>query len=263
MSRYFAPITEAELKAKIDKAFVDEDPNDPYINRGDAINHQVLLDKLGKDLKVSFDFENFDIEGYRTLPNGMTYLGLQAGGDWEHPVFFIIYWDGKKLRGYVPTEGNPWNTTTKQAYGNDEDADLKNARKRWPDCPDDIDGWFDRDEAEIIKDIQSRILPTPKGLPINKQAVLVSTIGKLPKSMEDRVNDLVYYGDCDEGTELFEETLRLCYMMYGFGDNDKAELLYQWAKEQADASKEWAEQECNDYGTDLKDQPTITRRWGY
>lgn len=243
MSRYFAPITEAELQAKIEKAFVDEDPDNPYYNRGDAIDHQVLLDKLGKDLKVSFDFENFEIVGYKTLANGLTYLECYAGGDWEHPVTFIIYWDGKKLRGYVPTEGNPWNLTTKQAYGNDEDDDLKDARKRWPDCPDNLDGWFDSDGEEMLKDIQARILPTPKGLPINKQAVLAAHVGKKKKSLQERVESLVYYAPGDEASELFEQTLGLCYSMFGLGDSAKAETLYEWAKEQADASKEFAEQE--------------------
>lgn len=257
MSRYFAPITIPDLQAKVEKAFVDEDPNNPYIHRRDAFSHHVMQEKLGKDLKVGFDYENFEIVGYKTLANGLTYLECYAGGDWEHPVTFIIYWDGKKLRGYVPMEGNPWNTDTKQAYGNDEEADLKNARKRWPDCPDDLDGWFDTDAVEIQKDIHTRILPVPAGLNPKKPAK------KAGKSLEDRVNELVYYGDCDEGTELFEGTLRLCYQMHGFSDNDKAELLYQWAKEQADESKKWAEDECRQYGTKLQDQPTITRRWGY
>ena len=50
-------------------------------------------------------------------------------------MFFIIYWDGKKLRAYVPTDGNPWNTDTKEAYGNDEEKD-----------EDKLDILYDSDE---------------------------------------------------------------------------------------------------------------------
>jgi len=103
---------------------------------------------LEKDLnKISFDYENVgsgpesllcdsenndmkDIMGFKTLDNGLTFLGLQAGGDWEHPIFFIVYSDGSQLRAYIPEKGNVFNTDTKQAFGNDEEADAKNLLKR-------------------------------------------------------------------------------------------------------------------------------------
>lgn len=250
MSRYFASISIGELQRKIEDAGFNHD-------------HSALRDKLGADLKVDFDFENWEtnggqrnvLMGYTTLSNGMTFLGMEAGGDWEYPVFFIIYWDGKKLRGYVPMEGNPWNTTTKQAYGNDEDADGKNAHKRWPDkfdgSPLDDSGCFDTDEKAIEADIKARILPQPAGL----KPTVRKTIYKKPKSLQERVEALVYYGDCDEGTELFQQTLSLCYNMSGLGQNEQAETLYQWAKDMAEASKEDAEQ----YG----ETNTIKGYWGH
>lgn len=89
-------------------------------------------------LRVDFSFENVEwgpdeLLGLHTLASGLSYLGLTAGGDWEYPVFFLIYFDGRRLRSYVPTRGNPWNTTTRRAYGNDGEADLKNAKRRWPE----------------------------------------------------------------------------------------------------------------------------------
>lgn len=160
MSRHFAPISENELKERVEKLMED--------GVGD------LLDKLGRDIKVKFDLENVtdwpsytfgpeELIGVHTTPNGLTYYGICAGGDWEMPVFFIVYWDGKKLRGYVPTEGNPWNTTTKQAYGNDDAADAKDVHKRWPGKYDKkialtIDE-FAHDASLILADIWSRILP--------------------------------------------------------------------------------------------------------
>ena len=103
-----------------------------------------LCSLLGSDIKVRFDGENFDADtafdsgaanlgGFQTLGSGLTFFGCAAGGDWEHPVFYIVYWDGKKIRGYVPTDGNPWNTDTKEAYGNDSEKDFQNAVKRYPE----------------------------------------------------------------------------------------------------------------------------------
>ena len=88
---------------------------------------------LSKDLKISFDTENMIVENDRY---GMSILGLQhikdfnflgvyAGGDWEVPVFFILYYDDKnKLRAYIPSDGNPYNRKTKEAWGNDCDEDF-------------------------------------------------------------------------------------------------------------------------------------------
>lgn len=53
------------------------------------------------------------------------------GGDWEFPITFAVYWDGKCLRGYIPRNGNIWNEYTKCAIGNDEEADEKFFRKSW------------------------------------------------------------------------------------------------------------------------------------
>lgn len=85
------------------------------------------------------------------------FLGFMAGGDWEVPVHFIIYWDGKKLRGYIPTDGNPWNTDTKEAYGNDEESDKKNIKKR--KFEGDTYNIIRPDVDKIIADIKSRIKP--------------------------------------------------------------------------------------------------------
>lgn len=183
MSRVFVPISVDDLKSKI-LAACGED--------GD-LDYARLTPTVEMDLaKVKFDTENITSEnytfgptpllGYKKLSNGMSYYGVCAGGDWETPVFFLIYWDGKKLRGYVPEKGNLWNTDTKQAYGNDDEADLKNARKRYPDNDYlngddvDLDGWFDNyDLEEIQQDIMNRITlknakpqPKPDPLPVFK-----------------------------------------------------------------------------------------------
>lgn len=192
--RVFAPITIAELKAKIEAAQKKQtDRWDEYNGKAnyDRYGWSSLTPQVEKDLaKCRFDCENLDddkeyvydmkkggytdkltndpmnkVMGYNTLPNGLTFRGFSAGGDWEYPVFWIVYWDGSKLRGYVPEQGNPWNTDTKEAYGNDEKGDLENAKKRYPDLfTDDADldcvvEYVKANADLILKDIQDRLQP--------------------------------------------------------------------------------------------------------
>ena len=39
-------------------------------------------------------------------------------GDWEWPVLVAFYWDGKRLRGLAPRDGNVWNPKNGKAIGN-------------------------------------------------------------------------------------------------------------------------------------------------
>jgi hypothetical protein len=176
MARKFKRHHLHELEAKMDEIGIRECRDLPQIK---------------KDLaKVEFDFENWDcdngckyINGFHVAPNGLPYWGDCAGGDWEIPIFYIIYWDGKKLRAYIPTEGNPWNTDTKSAYGNAPDyvldangrmqfldgtpnADQANLKKRWPELFKGVaavdiesDDSPRCDPILILKDIIGRILP--------------------------------------------------------------------------------------------------------
>ena len=49
---------------------------------------------------------------------GIPYQLFNAHGDWEIPVYFMVYYDGKRIRVYVPTVGNTWRQDLKQALGN-------------------------------------------------------------------------------------------------------------------------------------------------
>lgn len=162
--RKFAMISQEELREKVEKKFTDED--------GD-FDIRALVEHFKKELKVTFDLENWAIEPYDrenrepteaktlglvSLENGLTFWGMYGGGDWESPVVFIIYWDGSRLRAYTPKEGNGWNTDTYEAYGNDEEKDFINIKKRWPEESKDLEledtyHWVDVIEEEILKDI--------------------------------------------------------------------------------------------------------------
>lgn len=161
MSRKFVRIDQVELMEKLKE-------KDFYYDNGRLDMHD-LIDYLGADIKINFDLENYgheqdypeDLCGLHTLSNGLTFWGMYGGGDWEAAVFFIVYWDGR-LRGYVPKDGNCWNTITKEAYGNDEEEDYKDGKKRWPDDfvdiePEDVDSsYFSLDWDLLKQDILDR-----------------------------------------------------------------------------------------------------------
>lgn len=89
------------------------------------------------------------------MDNGFTFLGCAAGGDWEYPVHFAIYYDGKSLRGYVPRYCNSYNLKTKQAFGYDLSPNEEIAAYL------DIDAFTGDDTLDndgLIKDITSRVI---------------------------------------------------------------------------------------------------------
>lgn len=161
--RFAASITEDELKTKIMDALRIHEPDiDNYSTPFEHNDIVSLTKKIEKDLsKVEFDSENIlskelswtnpavNLHGICTY-GGLTFLGLSAGGDWEYPVFFIIYWAGKELRAYIPTKGNPWNRKNKKAYGNydgDDDEEIEF------DNPEN----YEANNEEMLKDILARI----------------------------------------------------------------------------------------------------------
>jgi hypothetical protein len=75
----------------------------------------------------SKDFGEPDFVGFHTLPNGLTYLGICMGGDWETPMYTCIFHDGgDTVYEVIPEDGNTFNTATHAAYGNDQAADAEN-----------------------------------------------------------------------------------------------------------------------------------------
>ena len=192
MPRYFGKASPEALRMKVQAALDAHEDKDVDVGATDR-RLVSLTPTVRKDLaKVQFDLENFDASddesaafgvklGYHQLDNGMSFLGMRPGGDWEHPVYMIVYYDGRQLRGYIPTDGNPWNTATRKAYGtNDPKSDIRNAAKRGfvgqavldeerrlrKENPDPYGGDLDivfeisgPDWAKIEADIKARILP--------------------------------------------------------------------------------------------------------
>ena len=201
MPRYATKISKKELEDKIiqiiknhedyDDELSDEailEYNEEYdCNPIDRCGYIIrnLSEAVDKDLsKVDFDLENFTCDskeyknryycGFITLDNGFSYLGCEVGGDWEHPIYFIVYWDGEKLRGYIPKLGNIWNQKIKSAFGNSNEDSVSfiSQYKKFPlgfdqsiidrikhnenDYSDFID--LIHDNELIMQDIKARII---------------------------------------------------------------------------------------------------------
>lgn len=74
--------------------------------------------KCSKDLKkINFDSENCDAELLEH--DDLVYLKCRVGGDWEYPITCFLYFDGKDIRGYVPSKGNTFNILADSAFGSE------------------------------------------------------------------------------------------------------------------------------------------------
>ena len=139
--RHYTEISKEDFLSKVKEVMEHEEY--PY----------ELPSNIIKDIrKVQFDFENVtDFKetngfadysvGYKELKPGFHTFFVNAGGDWEFPVCFIIYWGNNQLRGYVPKDGNVWNKKEKCAYDDDDD--------------ENHDGEYNEDK--MIEDILNRI----------------------------------------------------------------------------------------------------------
>lgn len=87
---------------------------------------------VSKDLsKVNFDWENCGCDlanngpcGFWMTSTGVPMLGCYAGGDWEDPVYFVLYPESTtSIRAYMPKAGNTWNIKTKTAWGSGDEGD--------------------------------------------------------------------------------------------------------------------------------------------
>lgn len=99
------------ISNKFNKEVHDLDADELYEDRKFT---QVLKDIQ----KIDFDLENI-VTSCNEEYKGYAYQAVQAGGDWEYPVWFFVYHDGTNFRGYVPIRGNAVNTINKSAFGND------------------------------------------------------------------------------------------------------------------------------------------------
>lgn len=75
--------------------------------------------KAASDWKVECSQENILMLEFEMSNNGVPFGWMLCGGDWEIPVYGMLYWDGKAFRSYVPTYGNTFDANKKEALLHD------------------------------------------------------------------------------------------------------------------------------------------------
>ena len=183
MPRYAPVMPQADLRQMlIDKAvrndFVEDygpiDPARPDLTRIVSMLLEEHLSDVERDWsKIDFSTENMDVVAEKVTPGGVPYLLIRAGGDWETPLSCAIYFDGKKVRGYVPKDGNSYNHQTKKAFGNDasdNDACVRQFGARGGTDEEFLD--VEPDAELVERDIAARI--EAKGTHAHSQAQAAS-----------------------------------------------------------------------------------------
>lgn len=102
-------------------SFMEQDHKREF-TKAVSCNDQVAHDIENVDKRRSFgNVIGTDLAGYHFIGD-FCFLGVSCGGDWEIPIFMIVYIDGDgALRSYVPTAGNCFNIDTHAAFGNEDE----------------------------------------------------------------------------------------------------------------------------------------------
>lgn len=133
--------------------------------KNDRNKKSKFASKLYNDIwetKYKFDSENVETRGgIKMSKKGFPYIQCYAGGDWESPVCFFVYFDGHHFRGYIPLKGNAINRNEGNAFsgsGNESDAkfvakELNISKEEADDLCDNIDYNVDA----CLEDFLSRV----------------------------------------------------------------------------------------------------------
>ena len=166
-----------------------------------------ILKEFYKDMsKVGVDSENIDTIGdIRTTKSGISYVLCNKHGDWENPVLFMVYFDGNKVRGYIPEYGNCYNRIEKRAFGDPSDKDDKAfIKSQYPDKTDDeiytIQNNLDYNKDACIEDFEKHIKVSGKYE--SKKTNVSESIDDINESLllEASLDDIYpkYYSDISE-----------------------------------------------------------------
>jgi hypothetical protein len=123
---------------------IDISPRSNYIDCSYDFVSELIESKLTTD--VIFDLENTELTYYHK--DEISYLQLEAGGDWEYPIIAFFYWSekNKSIQGFFPLgEGNTYNIETNTAYGSEDSRDDE-LTERYATIMNELDG----DAAERI-----------------------------------------------------------------------------------------------------------------
>jgi len=87
------------------------------IYKGYLFAENYIIDNVtngGLDSTSSTNWKTSD--GIYVSPNGLPYFAVFSGNDWEEPHISIYYYDGSKIKGYLPRVGNIVNITSRAPF---------------------------------------------------------------------------------------------------------------------------------------------------
>jgi hypothetical protein len=96
--------------------FMDDDPKEK------EKMYEFVNDFSKEKIGVIYDKEN--IYGKLCQKEGISYLTVECGGDWEMPIIVFVYWSEKegRLKSFFPQgDGNIYNKETNTAYGSEQE----------------------------------------------------------------------------------------------------------------------------------------------
>ena len=99
-----------------------------------------------KDWKVDMNVENYEYS-FRMTSTGVPYVLAEVASDYSPWMVYMIYWDGKRFRAYIPTYGNTWNTKTKEMIGENPEEDVEFILSQI-----DKDEFYDNRDLDMVID---------------------------------------------------------------------------------------------------------------
>lgn len=154
----------------------------------DSILDQIYVNLNFKSFNVIMESGEYERDGggpllgFKRL-NNMGFCGMLAGGDYEVPVFMILFFNEEgELSVYIPEKGNLYNKFTMEPYDSEETYD-NNLTYKWGDIQKDI-------ESKVIKVDDLHLVNFNK--PTKKQEISQMSTVDLRKLLEDAVESEEY-----------------------------------------------------------------------
>jgi len=109
-----------------------------------SFENLIADEDLDEDYQIQYLIR--DILGFKNIGD-LYFYGFYAGGDWEFPVYNIIFFNEGRLQCYTPYIGNVYNYVTKKAFDNDATDSICGINDKTPNTPElnfyDLDNFFD------------------------------------------------------------------------------------------------------------------------
>ncbi len=118
--------------------------------------------------------------GFKRL-NNMGFCGLLVGGDYEIPIFLILFFDEEgRLKVYIPEKGNLYNKFTMETYEIEDQLD-SDMNFKWGEIQKDIEGKVIKIEEHHMIEVKK---PNKK-----EQDISQMNLEDLKKRLQDAVDE--------------------------------------------------------------------------